>query len=194
MEPGKDYPTTWGGSPATPGMTEEEQYIFDLAGFVVIRNCLSPDEVAACNAAIDRHAHLITRPETSYSHGSQALRGENNLITKLAWALGGDLSAAGDRMTAAYELAQARSGEDNLVTLGSLRDALSAAVPEKAAALGAVAEQAVGSQHLTQAEGCAGEDRVVQLGTSRGDLGGMLQWDQVRTHTSNRPQNSPAML
>ena len=35
MDPGQNYPTTWGGSPATPGMTTEEQYIFDLAGFVV---------------------------------------------------------------------------------------------------------------------------------------------------------------
>ena len=32
MEPGKDYPISWGGSPATPGMTTEEQYIFDLSG------------------------------------------------------------------------------------------------------------------------------------------------------------------
>ena len=32
MEPGSDYPISWGGSPATPGMTTEEQYIFDLSG------------------------------------------------------------------------------------------------------------------------------------------------------------------
>eukprot|EP01046_Picozoa_sp_COSAG06_P039592 COSAG06_NODE_4700_length_4026_cov_2.671505_3_plen_223_part_00 len=215
MEPGKDYPTAWGGHPATPGMTAEEQYIFDLSGvsspasasdsaalrhrstvaacvrrltlslplpllllqFVVIRNCLTPDEVAACNAAIDRHAHLITRPPDSYSHGSSTLRGENNLITKLARALGGDdLGAAGDRMVAAYE--QARGGDDITVTLGRLREALAAAAPDKAAALGAVAEQAVDTQHLPQDEGCVGEERVVQLGTSRGDLDGMLQWEQ----------------
>lgn len=148
-----------------------------LLQFVVIRNCLSPDEVAACNAAIDRHAHLITRPPDSYSHGSSTLRGENNLITKLARALGGDdLGAAGDRMVAAYE--QARGGDDNTVTLGRLREALAAHAPDKAAALGAVAEQAVDTQHLPQDEGCVGEERVVQLGTSRGDLGGMLQWEQ----------------
>jgi hypothetical protein len=148
-----------------------------LLQFVVIRNCLTPDEVAACNAAIDRHAHLITRPPDSYSHGSSTLRGENNLITKLARALGGDdLGAAGDRMVAAYE--QARGGDDNTVTLGRLHEALAAAAPDKAAALGAVAEQAVDTQHLPQDEGCVGEERVVQLGTSRGDLGGMLQWEQ----------------
>lgn len=144
--------------------------------FVVIRNCLSPNEVAACNAAIDRHAHLITRPPESYSHGSQALRGANNLVTKLGQTLGGDPKAAGERMAAAYEAA--RSNDDNSVTLGRLRKALAAAAPDKAAALCAVAEQAVDTQHLVQEEGCVGDDRIVQLGTSRGDLGGMLQWDQ----------------
>eukprot|EP01044_Picomonas_judraskeda_P013359 COSAG03_NODE_2011_length_3221_cov_4.839206_3_plen_101_part_00 len=34
MEPGKDYPISWGGSPATAGMTVEEQYIFDLSGVI----------------------------------------------------------------------------------------------------------------------------------------------------------------
>ncbi len=143
--------------------------------FVVIRNCLSPDEVAACNAAIDRHAHLITRPHDSYAHGSQALRGENNLITKLARALGGDLSAAGERMATAYEIAR---GGDGVVKLGRLRATLAAAAPDKASVLGAVAEKAVDMQHLLQVDGCVGDDRVVQLGTSRGDLGGMLEWEQ----------------
>ena len=170
MQPGADYPTTWGGSPPMPGMTTEEQYIFDLAGFVVIRGCLSPEEVARANAAIDRHSHLTTRPDDSYSHGSQALRGENNLISKLAWALGGDLGAAGDRMAAAYE--EARGEDSAVVTLGSLKAALAAAAPEQVAALGAVAEQAVDSQHMSQQAGITREESVVQLGTSRGDLGG----------------------
>jgi len=34
-------------------MTEAERYLFDLNGFLVIRNVLTPAEVAACHAAID---------------------------------------------------------------------------------------------------------------------------------------------
>ena len=41
----------------------------------------------------------------------------------------------------------------------------------------AVAEQSVADQHLPQPDGVSGDDRIVQLGTSRGDLGGMLQWE-----------------
>ena len=34
-------------------MTEAERYLFDLNGFLIIRNVLTPNEVAACHAAID---------------------------------------------------------------------------------------------------------------------------------------------
>lgn len=37
-------------------MSEAERYLFDLNGFLVVRNVLGPAELAACNAAIDRHA------------------------------------------------------------------------------------------------------------------------------------------
>jgi hypothetical protein len=42
-------------------MTEDERYLFDLQGFVIVRNVLTPDEVAMANAAIDRHAHDMVR-------------------------------------------------------------------------------------------------------------------------------------
>jgi hypothetical protein len=41
-----DYPTE---------MTEAERYLFDLNGFLIVRNVLSPAEVASCHAAIDKH-------------------------------------------------------------------------------------------------------------------------------------------
>jgi len=45
-------------------MSEEEKYLFDLNGFVVIRNVLSKDEVKAANDAIDRHEDdMIERSE-----------------------------------------------------------------------------------------------------------------------------------
>lgn len=36
-------------------MTEDERYLFDLNGYLVVRNVLSPPEIAAANAAIDAH-------------------------------------------------------------------------------------------------------------------------------------------
>ena len=42
MDAGKDYPTSWGGSPPTPGMTTEEQYIFDLSGVSRATRCRHP--------------------------------------------------------------------------------------------------------------------------------------------------------
>lgn len=34
-------------------MTDDEKYLFDLTGYLVIENALSPEEVALCNQAID---------------------------------------------------------------------------------------------------------------------------------------------
>ena len=44
---GAKYPTE---------MSEAERYLFDLNGFIIVRNVLSPSEIAACHAAIDGHA------------------------------------------------------------------------------------------------------------------------------------------
>ena len=38
-------------------MTEAERYLFDLNGYIIIRNVLTPDEIAAAHAAIDAHEH-----------------------------------------------------------------------------------------------------------------------------------------
>ena len=37
-------------------MTEDERYLFDLNGYLVVRGVLTPEEVKACNDAIDSHA------------------------------------------------------------------------------------------------------------------------------------------
>lgn len=45
-------------------MSEAERYLFDLNGFIIIRNVLTPEEVAAANAVIDKHqAEMIERKE-----------------------------------------------------------------------------------------------------------------------------------
>ena len=40
-------------------MTDNEKFLFDLWGYVVIEDVLTPDEIALANEAVDRHTHLI---------------------------------------------------------------------------------------------------------------------------------------
>ena len=71
-------------------MTEEEKYLFDLCGYIVVRNALSPEDIALANEAIDRHAENIRERigGLSLSGGSQALKGSTgrgDLGGALAW-------------------------------------------------------------------------------------------------------------
>ena len=58
-------------------MNEHEKYLFDLNGYLVVENVLTPDEVALCNEAIDRHAEDIRERvgDLSLSGGSKTLEG-----------------------------------------------------------------------------------------------------------------------
>ena len=40
-------------------MNEEEKYLFDINGYIVVRDVLTADEISAANAAIDHHADRI---------------------------------------------------------------------------------------------------------------------------------------
>ena len=51
-------------------MTEKELFLFDLNGFVVIEGALTPEEVAAGNAAIDHHQGLIRKRDPGLSEGA----------------------------------------------------------------------------------------------------------------------------
>ena len=70
-------------------VSEEEKYFFDLRGYLIISGVLSPDEIDACNAAIDHFADQICTLETgSLSHGSSALSGDSSrrqLSGMLGW-------------------------------------------------------------------------------------------------------------
>ncbi len=59
-------------------MNEEEKYLFDLNGYLVIEDILTQQEVGFANEAIDRHLEQMRlRPrEESLDGGSTALRGE----------------------------------------------------------------------------------------------------------------------
>lgn len=59
-------------------MDEYEKYLFDLNGYLVVENALTPAEVQACNEAIDQNRdHIQERPpEQSLAGGSKALKGD----------------------------------------------------------------------------------------------------------------------
>ena len=47
-------------------MSEAERYLFDLNGYLIIRNVLSLEEVAECNSAIDKHTNeAVARSDDS---------------------------------------------------------------------------------------------------------------------------------
>ena len=71
-------------------MTDDEKYLFDINGYLVVRDALPAEDVALANAAIDRHAGEIRERvgEDSLSGDSEALRGSTgrgDLAGALSW-------------------------------------------------------------------------------------------------------------
>jgi ectoine hydroxylase-related dioxygenase (phytanoyl-CoA dioxygenase family) len=60
-------------------MNEDEKYLFDLNGYILIEKVLTPDEIALANQAINRHLDQgnIRSGELSLSGGSPTLKGEH---------------------------------------------------------------------------------------------------------------------
>jgi len=68
-------------------MNDHERFFFDLNGYLVVEDALTPEEVAACNEAIDRNPGRLTKEE-SISEGYQALKGarvRGDLYGMLSW-------------------------------------------------------------------------------------------------------------
>ena len=57
-------------------MTDEEKYFFDLCGYIIVRDALSPIEVQQLNAAIDAHEHLLQEYHETLAGGAKNLKGE----------------------------------------------------------------------------------------------------------------------
>uniref|UniRef100_A0A7S4A995 Phytanoyl-CoA dioxygenase n=1 Tax=Pseudo-nitzschia australis TaxID=44445 RepID=A0A7S4A995_9STRA len=56
-------------------MTEDEKYLFDLNGYLIVRGVLTPEEVADANAAIDRHAdEMVERSDTDLRNAKQGTK------------------------------------------------------------------------------------------------------------------------
>ena len=71
-------------------MTEDQKYLFDINGYIVVRDALSADDIALANAAIDRHVGEIRERvgELSLAGGSEVLRGSTgrgDLDGALSW-------------------------------------------------------------------------------------------------------------
>jgi ectoine hydroxylase-related dioxygenase (phytanoyl-CoA dioxygenase family) len=57
-------------------MDDRERYFWDLNGYLIVRNVLTPDEVVAANKAIDRHsAQIKTGKKGAGARGSERLAG-----------------------------------------------------------------------------------------------------------------------
>ena len=57
-------------------MTDDEKFLFDLNGYLVIENVLTEDEVTLANKAIDQHSDLIKNRDPGLSNGAEALIGK----------------------------------------------------------------------------------------------------------------------
>ncbi len=69
-------------------MNNDKKYLFDLMGYVIIENALTPEEVDRCNAAIDHHIDQLKERENSLVGESKALAGTSHrkdLGGMLAW-------------------------------------------------------------------------------------------------------------
>ena len=56
-------------------MNEDQKYLFDLTGYLIVENALTAEEVAQCNAAIDHHIEGLRERDSSLAGGSAALTG-----------------------------------------------------------------------------------------------------------------------
>lgn len=54
-------------------MNDDEKYLFDLNGYLVLRQVLTAEQVAACNEAIDRHADQLAPIDRVLEGDSQTL-------------------------------------------------------------------------------------------------------------------------
>ncbi len=69
-------------------MNEDDKYLFDLTGYLVLKDVLTAEEVAQLNVGIDRHRDLMGEIDRSLSGDSPALQGTSrrkDLGGMLAW-------------------------------------------------------------------------------------------------------------
>ena len=55
-------------------MDETEKYLFEVHGYLVIKEVLTPEQLAEANLAVDRHADQIQLRPNDLANESQTLR------------------------------------------------------------------------------------------------------------------------
>ena len=56
-------------------MTDNERFLFDLNGYLMLEDVLTHEDVAAANESIDRHSHLLQDRRRGLAHTSSVLKG-----------------------------------------------------------------------------------------------------------------------
>ena len=55
-------------------MNEDQKYLFDLTGYLIVENALTAEEVAQCNAAIDHHIEGLRGTRYLFGRGLSGTR------------------------------------------------------------------------------------------------------------------------
>ena len=56
-------------------MNTDDRYLFDLTGYLVLKDVLTAEEVAQLNAGIDRHRDLMSEIDRPLSGDSKTMQG-----------------------------------------------------------------------------------------------------------------------
>jgi len=155
-------------------MDDEERFIFDLSGFIVLENVLSPSEIDRLNAALDAHDHLASR-SPSYSGSHRGMIGEGNPVGRICTALVDQAGASGEELT--FEAAASALQDAGFPGDGPTADTeqLRATLQALELPSGPLAEPQI-EDLIALAEPAT--DGVIKFGSTRIDLGGMLEWEQ----------------
>ena len=163
--------------------------MFDLCGFIVIKNALTEEEVDEMNAALDHHLHerhlagRPAQPHASMATNAPGLFGQSNIHVKIANCINDLRADAGSMQTTPRELLEQFKGA-GFPPKAAERDAKGRAKRADAEALRAALDTITpGGQALTPDEKNAamtvaepGADGSVRIGVGRTDVSGMLSW------------------
>lgn len=178
-------------------MSESEKFVFDTAGYIVIEGVLSNEELDEINGAIDHYIPLLNAPPSAPMGGrTPDMIGDRNVHTLIAEYINGQrglsLTAVDimDQLQKAgfpaagrsVNFGQALSAAERQAIVGEMKASRSDEV--FVAALGTMAP---GGAPLSDTEKSAivdmldtwrVEQGLVQMGTTRTDLNGMLSWEK----------------
>ena len=179
-------------------MSESEKFVFDTAGYIVLEGVLTSEEVDEINASIDHYIPLLNAaPSAPMGGRTLDMIGDRNVHTLIAEYINkhrglsltpvdvmdqlqqagfpapgravqfGQALSADERRAIAAEMKASRSDEVFATALGNMR--IPGGTP-----LSDTEKRAI----VDMLETWRVEQGVVQMGTTRTDLNGMLSWEK----------------